>query len=308
VKQQEVQLEQLKTQYRSAGKRLVSEYEKVARLQANLEKQQEEVKTLEEQREKLQDDVRREEEQVNQYRMLAAEYRRVAASLASDNLAVSLGQLFAEATIPSGIDAGQARAALRRLLDEGATVAENLGARPYKSRVTGITRALHLAPLPISNNEEFNEEEIITHFANHLTGFDVPVSVRLVAARNYAQGETPFLGILQYVPVRHVFGPGEKIVSATIDGRQTDALIFNRLLALLNQGESVARGRGVQPIPTKENPYLYATGTNERIFDALRRIQSVGGPAGVSLEAAESLSTVEPMRVRFVVVPAETSS
>jgi hypothetical protein len=68
---------------------------------------------------------------------------------------------------------------------------------------------------------------------------------------------------------------------------------------LVEEGEKIARGRDVMPLITDESPYFYESGTNDRIFEALRRIQEVKGPVTVRLVADEDISTVDRLRVRF---------
>jgi hypothetical protein len=74
-------------------------------------------------------------------------------------------------------------------------------------------------------------------------------------------------------------------------------------LKLLNTTEQRARERGVAPLPTRENPLFYPTGTNERVFEALRQIQSQGGNVEVRLVAAEDISSIDSPNVRFEIAP-----
>jgi uncharacterized protein (DUF3084 family) len=131
--------------------------------------------------------------------------------------------------------------------------------------------------------------------------FNVPVALRWAAARNYVEGETEILGLLLPVPVRTAFPRGTTLAQTNIAGAQSDARIFNQLLALVNSGERAAREQGITPPLTPQMPNFYAEGTNERIFEALRQVQSHNGAVGVRLIADTDLMTVEPLRVRFEV-------
>lgn len=222
--------------------------------------------------------------------------------LGQGKIAVGLGQVFAEARVSPASDAARARAMLRTLLDQGSETAKRLGGQPYSLEEGGVSRVLHLVPRSVGEpgqRQWLAEDAQIEQLATYLTTFTVPVSLRLVAARNYAEGEMRFEARPVIVPIKRAFVSGETITSATIDGTATDAQLFNLLLALVNAGEGVARGRGVVPLVSEKNPSFYAEGTNERIFDALREVQMRARTVRVRLIAAEDASTIDNLRVRF---------
>ncbi|HEX8237425.1 MAG TPA: DUF3084 domain-containing protein [Abditibacteriaceae bacterium] len=246
------------------------------------------------------DDLReREKEQQSVVNSLLAQRREleqlvtVASRVLQGDVAVPAGQLFAADTLPPGISTEQATSSLRSLLARGNEVVVKQG-----------WRALHLAPLRIERGNEgveLNEDEILTNLATYLSSFDTPVSVRLSAARDHAPGETEILGRMLVVPVRRAFARNETIVTANMSGAEGDARLFNQFLKMVSQGEQLARQRGVVPLLTQDDPNFFASGTNERIFEALRQVQSHNGSVGVRLVAGDDLTTVEPLRVRFEV-------
>lgn len=232
---------------------------------------------------------------------LATQVGQTTYQIDTGDVSINRGQVFADTTIPANTDALQARSRLRQLLDEGARAATKIGAEPYLNPATGITRALHLAPLPLASSgaNELDEEAIITNFANRLATFEVPVSVRLVAGRSYARGETQMEARLVEVPVRRVYLKGDTIALVSLPPNQKDFQIFSELLKLADKGAELARGKGVQPLLSAQSPNLFADDTNQRIFEAIRRIQQQPGAVTVRLVAARDVSTVDSIRVRF---------
>lgn len=232
---------------------------------------------------------------------VAAQVGQTTYQIDTGDVSISRGQVFSDITVPARTDAFQARSLLRQLLDDGAKAAMKIGAEPYLNSATGLTRALHLAPLPLVSGSasELDEEAIINNFANRLATFEVPVSVRLVSGRSYARGETQMEGRLVEVPVRRVYLKGDTIALVALPPNEKDFQIFSELLKLADKGAELARGKGVQPLLSAQNPNLFADDTNERIFEAIRRIQQQPGAVTVRLVAARDVSTVDPIHVRF---------
>jgi hypothetical protein len=232
---------------------------------------------------------------------VAFEYGTVAGLLGAGQIGVTLGQVFSEVRLAPESEPSAIRAVLRSLLESGAQSAAALGGQPFAVEEGGASSALHLAPRPVvTGGAPLGEDEQITHYSNYLSTFKTPVSLRLVAARNYATGEKQLEARLVVVPVRRAFASGETITSSVIDGSATDAQIFNALLALVNAGEVVARGRGVAPLLSPQKPDFYAPGTNEAVFEALRESQMRARSMRVRLVAAEDISTVDNLRIRFI--------
>jgi uncharacterized protein (DUF3084 family) len=236
---------------------------------------------------------------------IAIDYGQALYGLGQGQLAVALGQVFAEGRLAPRMSPVEARSALHVLLARGAEASEKLGGKPHPDPENGApsVRALHLAPLPRPGSSgDYTEDQQIENIANILSTLTTPVSVRLMAARNYAVGEEKYQARVVAVPIRRAFADGETITSMSIDGSDTDARIFRALLALVNAGEKVARGqKGVNPLLTDENPEFYAADTNERIFEALRSSQMENRRVNVRLVADGDILTVDNMRVRFVI-------
>jgi hypothetical protein len=282
-------LTQARTLYVNANKQVLESHQQIV---SNEEEQRRLQKVVADLRE-------REKEQQAVVDKLTAESQElgqlvtVASRVLQGDVAVPAGQLFATSTLPAGISIDQAISALRTLLVRGNETVVKQG-----------WRALHLAPLRIERGNEgveLNEDEILTNLATYLSSFDTPASVRLSAARDHAPGESEILGRMLVVPVRRAFARNETIVTASMSGAEGDARLFNRFLKMVTQGEQLARQRGVAPLLTSEDPNFFASGTNERIFEALRQVQSHSGSVGVRLVASDDLTTVEPLRVRFEV-------
>ena len=203
--------------------------------------------------------------------------------LATGNVEVVYGTVFAQTLIPSKTTPAIAKAQLEALLKAG----QNAVQSKYK---------LYLA----QPNTEIKGDQIIDYIANQLSASDVAVSVRLVAARDHAEGEQDISTRFILVPVRTIFQKEVVIEESQIDSSIGDAMIFNQLLRLVNQGEAKAREKGSLPITTENSPF-YAAGTNERIFEALREIQKNTGTVDVKMVAAQNITTVDSMHVKFIV-------
>lgn len=299
-------------------KKLTHHIKELAQQEADLEQalkqKQATVSTLEEQRKTLDAKVSDLQTTVNDLKAKAADWqtrwvrtaseRDVLASLAplaNGNILVTVNQVFAAQTIPANSSSSEALTALRQLLADGNDMIK-------KPPIAG--QELRLVPLNIEaqgQRIQLKEDEIINRLADYISTFDVPASVRLVAAYNQVAGETEIAGRMVVVPVRPAVASGDVISAMTIDGSQGDARIFNQLLALVNEGEKTARSHGVMPPQSPSNPDFYAAGTNERIFEALRRIQAIKGPARVRLLAATDLSTADAAKVRFDISHLEVS-
>ena len=205
-------------------------------------------------------------------------------------------ETLAEKTIAAHLSDSRISDALDELLRQARARVTQIGAESGTKDV-----GMRLVSSPQTDLEEADIEAILTRFLSNAT---TPVSVRVIAARTHAVGEGTIKAQLVTVPVRNAYANGENIAAATVDGRKSDAQIFNQLLALLNVGQRAAEaGHGVEP-PLSRDTLFYASGTNERIFEALRRIQSVNGPARVRLQASGDASTTQPLRVDFAVARA----
>ncbi|MBV9467895.1 MAG: hypothetical protein JOZ57_01465, partial [Abitibacteriaceae bacterium] len=312
----QTQLEQTKTHVVTTKKAITNVLgdlreltEKQANLQQRVKNQQVTVADLEGQRKVLEGKVQELQTAAQDAQAAASKYYRQAGEwfatsreLSNNKIIVAVNQLLAAQTIPANVTTTQALAALHQIVTAANAKVQQ---PPIGAQV------MHLAPLNIDSGGQrlqLGEEEILNHLADYITTFEVPVSVRLMAAYNQVEGEKEISGRLMVVPVQPVFKADEPITDPiTIDGTQSDARIFNQLLGLISEGEKAARAKGVMPPVSPDNPNFYALGTNERIFEALRRIQAIKGPARVRLLATDSLNTVEPLRVRIEVSRFEVS-
>ncbi len=259
-----------------------------------LEQDQSQINALEKQRRDLEIQVRGQQANLERIRLAAEQ-------VVGGRFVVARDQVFAERVIAAGLDRAGIEAQLRALMEDANRAVK---APPVRAA------SLRLAPLWIDyqgRRVELNEREVLDSLTNFIADFSTPVAVRLAAARNYTESESELQGVMVAVPVRVAFARDTTIAAMTIEGKQSEARIFNQLLALANEGESVARGRGVVPPLSPDAPNFFAAGTNERIFEALRRVQQHEGAVGVRLVAADDLSTVEPLRVRFEVGTASSS-
>jgi|GEM_PF-2389428 len=282
------QLEVARKQLETSRRNLDLVQKKVTENIAELTAAQTEKASLEVRRDALQADLKAKErelenlqEQVRQYQ----EIQKIAERIATGDVGVQVGEVFAEETVPPHASTKEALTSLRKLVSEAR---EELG----KTR-----RDLTLAIPETTTNQ--TEDEFLSGFAAYLSTLEVPVSIRLVAARDHARGESNIVARLLPIQVRTVFDQGEVLASAAIDAGSEDFRIFNRLLALLNENEQRARERGVMPLLTEDSPFFYHPRTNEQVFDALRRIQAMGGIVRVRLLAAENISTIDSPKVKF---------
>ncbi len=212
-------------------------------------------------------------------------------------ITASLGQIFGSAVLPANTNETDARATLTALLSQGRKTVRQEG-----------FESLSLAPIRIGG-QELEEDQIITALTrNILSKAASPYSVRLVAARDHARGETEVVARLLAVEVKTAFEKGEVLAETTIEVTQNsaagDAQLFNQLFRLVDRaGRAKADERRVVPLLTVETPNFFAPDTNLRIFEAIREIQKLGTGrrVRVKLVAADTLSTIESPRVRFEV-------
>ena len=221
-------------------------------------------------------------------------YTQIALQIATGDVAIRLGDVFAEKTFLPGISSQQAHEELLDLLKRGREKIQTLQA-PARH----LTLVQPSSAASNDNDSELNEDEFLRAFAADLSTLSVAASVRLVAARDHATRETDIFARLTLIVVRVIFPKDSVLASADIDADESDGRIFNQLLALLNESEKRGRDRKVLPLLTPENPYFYAPGTNEQVFAALKDVQAKGGKVHVNLVAAENVTSVDSVHVRF---------
>ena len=207
---------------------------------------------------------------------------------------VPVGKVLVSRTLPAGLSAVRVESHLRSVFGLAQDRVPELlpGAT---ARLTQIAQG--------TNGEAFEvpEAQVFLRAAQFIANSGREVSVRLVSVSNFAEGEPQVFVRFEVVEVRRAIPAGEVLASVEINGNSGDAAIFNALLRLIEAGRAAAVRRGVNPPESPDDPNFYENGTNEQIFDALRRISTRRETVNVSLVAADDLSTVEPMRVRFLV-------
>ena len=247
---------------------------------ADARKKLEEVALLEQKQQELQGEIGRLQLVKNQ--------------LETFDTSVLAGWVFDARTISPRTSVAQATARLRELVDGVSRVISGSDSK----------RTLRLV-LP-NGSAQLPANEIIDSLAKYLTSFTVPVSVRLTSTRNHAQAETEIQAALVPVPARLVLARGETLAESTVDGTQSDVRIFGQIFRLLSDAEGLARTRGVRPYlrEEKNEPFFFGD-TNERLFEALHRIQELKASVKVRLVTDTDISAIDQLRVRFEVVTPE---
>ncbi len=258
-------------------------------LLAQIGQRTQEIKLLQSQKEALDSDI-------NQLKLLQIQL----AQPSRGDIDVPEGAVYADRLIVPRLRAAQIAPQLRAMLAEGREEV----AKENSRRTIKLLLIRPSAELP----QELPQEVIINSLAQFLEASRIPVSVRLSALRNHARAETEIQCAFIVFQARLAFARDEVIARKVIDGAQSDAKIFNQLLhGLLNVGESEAIKRAVVPI-LRGSAKLYADGTNERLFEALRRVQAMGKPVEVRLLADDDLTTIDQLRVRFEIINPATST
>jgi len=205
---------------------------------------------------------------------------------------VPVNQVLASGTVPAHSSVSDVRAILVDLISEGQTVVPTL--------LDGAQLDVMLAPdtAPVAPDED---GPVLDKLAASIADHDEEVSLRLVAARNYLNGEKFVDALFEGVVSREAFKAGDTIAQTQLDGRDDDAQVFSGLNRLLDLGREQAVAQNVTPPFSPASPNFYSSGTNERMFQALRDVEALKRPATVKLVAASDLSTVDPLNVRFEV-------
>lgn len=259
------------------------------KLLAQIDERTQEIELLQSQKDALDSDI-------NQLKLLQIQL----AQPSRGDIDVPEGAVYADRLIVPRLRAAQIAPQLRAMLAEGREEVSKENSR----RTIKLLLIRPSAELP----QELPQEVIINSLAQFLEASRIPVSVRLSALRNHAKAENEIQCAFIVFPARLAFARDEIIARKVIDGAQSDAKIFNQLLhGLLNVGESEAVKRAVVPI-LRGSAKLYADGTNERLFEALRRIQAMGKPVEVRLLADEDLTTIDQLRVRFEIINPTSSA
>ena len=155
-----------------------------------------------------------------------------------------------------------------------------------------------------------DEEGIYNSLADAISHSQTPLSVRLVSNINHLEGQRFLYTRFTLVPVRPALRAGVELASMTFNENLSDARLFSALSKLVEAGRRVASQNGVRPPLTPDNPEspdspdsrdFYAPGSNERMFETLRKVSAQGGRARVSLVTDKAISTIDQLSVRFEV-------
>ena len=223
----------------------------------------------------------------------------------SSNIRVPVGRTLVARSFEDGLSFSEARESLRALFK-----------RTSEQIVPGLLPGarLQLAPrlVPLPKEQEsapdvfvdIRDDEIYNNLATTISRSQNALSVRLVSERNHLEGEKTLYSRFIVVPVRPALPANDALVSAVFDHNDGDAQLFSALLKLVEAGREVAGQSGVTPPLSPEVPDFYALGSNERIFEALRKISALDGPARVTLVTSAPISTADQLSVRFKVEPA----
>ncbi len=245
--------------------------------------------------------------QVEQQKALLAQYEEelrgasktlsVVKGILSGDIAIAVpaGQVFSEATIPAPASAAQVQVVLRKLLAQANENAKQVNFQAVNLDLSSFEQ----------NDQSTLSDQQQLELAAQVYAAQAPISIRIVASRDHPVEETQLSVRPVGVLIRAAFQAGETLAQTTIEGSQLgatgDAQIFNRLLALLDEGQKLVKARKVTPIPTADEPNIYASDTRVRVFEALRQIQQSRGKVAVRVVTAVSVSTIEPVHVRIEV-------
>lgn len=239
------------------------------------------------------------QKQVSDLASAAQFYRDAALHLAGGDVKITVGRAFASRIIGARQKPEAIETILREIFEQGQS-----GFQYSEDTAPLYAHGARLQLLSLSektgNDTVLIEgDQIYQRLARDISNQDEPTSIRLVAVGNFTAEEKIIAVRFVAVPVAVAFRSGETIATALIDGALGDAVIFNNLLNLTEEGRREAVKRKVDPPQSPYEPNFYAVGTNVSLFGALRRIEATKRLVRVNLVAAEELSTVEPLRVRF---------
>jgi hypothetical protein len=236
-------------------------------------------------------------DQAREYEEQAKKYGAVAAGDVGLPVSVTL----AARILPPHQSVEQVRQALAELLHDGE---ENLPALLNIPEGEGNTQPPRLRFK--EQTGDLRGRSLLEDKANLFADKDDPISVRLLPERNFLIGERDIAADIAYVVVHPALPEGAELAVGTVDGSTGDAKIFNFLLNLTDAGKVYAERAGIQPARAPSAPEFYVRGTNELVFETLRKIAAIKRPVRVHMLAAEDLSTVDQLKVKFELGDTET--
>ena len=289
-----------KAQAYAAGAQVLKAGEQVIEAENKVKEAQTKVAQLETQSEDL--------KRANALLLLANEKIALEAdTILSSDIRVPVGRTLASRSFEQDASFSEASDELRATFES--TAAQVADEKTRLGKLLPGAR-LQLAPLPVPGAENdatqvvLTPKGIYTELAEVISRSQNPLSVRLISVRNHFAGEDTIYVRFIVLPIRPALPANFELASARFDPQQSDAVLFTALLNLADAGSQVANSNGVRPPLSPLAPDAYATGTTEQIFDTLRAVKALGGPARVRILTTEPISTADQLRVRFEVEPA----
>lgn len=214
-------------------------------------------------------------------------------------------QVLAERTLPARTSQTEALRHLREVFAEGQAVMPMYVADSPETGDAGAQRArlslFRLVWPPGPDAVPLTEEATLKYLTQMIASHGESVSLRLISARNYFEGEQDIEARFIVVPVLPGYRDGELVVQETFMAGQQDAIVFKFLLDLIEKGRLAATEKQVNPPLSPVRPDFYNVDTKVKLFQTLRKLESLKGPVTVKLLADGNQTTVEPLKVRFAV-------
>lgn len=210
-------------------------------------------------------------------------------------------QVLAERSLPPRLSPGEALATLREVFLEGQAVMPVYATATQSSEDVQPRQAKLALFTLVWNGAPISEEDTLKLLTQMIASSTEPLSLRLVSARNYFEGETEVEGRFIVVPVVPGYRDKQLIVEEPINPGLEDAQVFKFLLDLIEKGRLAATNKKINPPLSPQKPDFYSGETKVRLFETLRKLEKISRPTTVRLVADGDQTSVEPLRVRFEV-------
>ena len=284
----------------SAGRAAIDSGRKVIEAEAKVATAEAKVTELSAQSEQLQRD-NKELARVNESLGINIQkFRDTAIILSQSDVRVPVDSTLVEHSFARSTSAQDVRSELRAMFDQSAT--QVVPALLPNAK-------LELDDLSLGDGKRsLTTDEIYDSLVNFIADKPDAFSVRLVAARNHLAGESVLESRFLVLPIRPAFPADFELARVDLDGRSGQGPLFSALLDLVDEGTAVAKSKGVRPPLSPDVPNFYVPGSREQIFDTLREIKDINGPARVRLITNQPISTADQLSVQFDVEPLSTTT